>query len=326
MLDKFGCEPQWEEAGSSQAPLVSDFLSSVYKGLSQPQKTLECKYLYDKKGSELFDQICDLPEYYPTRTEVEILQTFAGEIAKAVGTNAEIVELGSGASLKTRLLLSAMDTPALYVPVDISKEYLLAVSQTLRADYPGLAVEPVVADFMMPFSLPKKTEGQNRLLFFPGSTIGNLHRQGAGEFLKSLRVFAGADYFLIGVDLKKDRAVLEAAYDDAAGVTAEFNLNMLRRINRELGATFDLGKFRHRAVYNDTLGRVEMHMESVVEHQVRVGERNFNFAEGETIHSENSYKYEQSEFEALAHLAGWKNKLLWTDSDSKFAVFLLVPD
>lgn len=302
---------------------LDDFLVSVQNGLSQAQKTLECKYLYDEKGSELFDQICDLPEYYPTRTEVGILRSCAGEIADTIGENAEIVELGSGASLKTRLLLSAMNLPALYVPVDISKDYLLAVADILREDYPDLVVEPAVADFIAPFILPQKGPGRKRLLFFPGSTIGNLHRGEASEFLCSLRKMADADYFLIGVDLKKDKAVLEAAYDDAAGVTAAFNLNILRRINRELGATFDLAKFKHRAAYNEKRGRVEMHIDSVSPQRVRVGDHYFDFAAGESIHSENSYKYGEDEFENMTLSTGWQKQQLWTDPDKMFAVFLL---
>jgi len=299
-----------------------EFLASVCNGLSQPQKTLECKYLYDEQGSELFDQICDLPEYYPTRTEIGILEDNQAAIAGYLGEGAEIVELGSGASIKTRILLSALAAPERYVPVDISEEFMLEVAAGLRQDYPGLAVEPVVADFMAPFDLPAKSKGQ-RLLFFPGSTIGNLHRAQAAEFIKSLRTSTVADQFLIGVDLKKDTQVLEAAYDDAAGVTAAFNLNMLRRINRELDANFVLEKFKHRAVYNKAQGRVEMHMASLAAQSVRVADKTFTFAEGETIHSENSYKYGLNEFEEMVAAAGWKKQHVWTDADSLFAVFLL---
>jgi len=298
------------------------FRASVHAGLSARQKTLECKYLYDEAGSELFDQICDLPEYYPTRTEIGILETNAAAIAESVGTGVEIIELGSGASIKTRILLSALDAPRRYIPVDISEEFVLSVAAGLSADYPHIAVEPVVADFMESFPLPDPTNA-SRLLFFPGSTIGNLHRSEAEVFLRDLRVRTGAKQFLIGVDLKKDKAVLEAAYDDAAGVTAEFNLNMLRRINRELGGTFDLAKFRHRAIYNETEGRVEMHMASLAEQTVRVGSRKYGFTEGETIHSENSYKYGLVEFEELATRAGWRRDQVWTDTNSLFAVFLL---
>jgi len=298
------------------------FLASVLAGLSQPQKTLECKYLYDAAGSELFDQICDLPEYYPTRTEIGILEDNQGAIAESLGSGVEIIELGSGASIKTRILLSALNAPRRYVPVDISEDFVLGVAAGLRADYPGLVVEPVVADFMAPFELPVKTDAK-RLLFFPGSTIGNLHRTDAASFLKSLRKETGADKFLIGVDLKKDTAVLEAAYDDAAGVTADFNLNMLRRINRELGGTFDLGKFKHRALYNRTEGRVEMHLLSLADQSVRVVDQDFTFREGETIHTENSYKYGLGEFAKMVAAAGWDTQHVWTDDRDLFAVFLL---
>jgi len=298
------------------------FLASVQAGLSRQQKTLECKYLYDERGSELFDQICDLPEYYPTRTEIGILRECHAAIAEKIGEGVEIIELGSGASIKTRILLAALKKPSRYVPIDISEEFLLSVAAGLRADYPGLSIEPVVGDFMGPLTLPpKNTKG--RLLFFPGSTIGNLHRDEAGAFLRNLRLSTAADRFLIGVDLKKDKAILEAAYDDAAGVTAEFNLNMLRRINRELGATFDLRKFKHRAVYNNKLGRVEMHMVSRGRQTVRVHDQYFTFKDGETIHSENSYKYGIEEFKALVVKAGWVQEVLWTDVENRFAVYLL---
>lgn len=297
------------------------FLASVHAGLAGKQKTLECKYFYDEYGSELFDQICDLPEYYPTRTEVGILKGKANEIASELGTDIEIVELGSGASIKTRILLAALDAPSLYVPIDISEDFLLKVADGLQKDFPQTAISPVVADFMQPFDLPDKKK--KRLLFFPGSTIGNLHREQAKEFLIALREQTFSDQFLIGVDLKKDIAVLEAAYDDAAGVTAAFNLNLLRRINRELGATFDLAKFAHRAVYNQDEGRVEMHLVSLADQIVRVCDRHFDFREGETIHSENSYKYSLEEFAELAEVSGWQRKSVWTDAGKRFAVFLL---
>jgi len=312
-------------AERQSAPVVperSPFLASVYKGLSGEQKTLECKYLYDERGSELFDQICDLPEYYPTRTEISILRGNANSIASTLGRGVEIVELGSGASLKTRILLAALEAPSLYVPIDISEDFLMKVAGGLQAEFPDTEIQPVVADFMKPFDLPERT-GEKRLLFFPGSTIGNLHRDEAAMFMKGLRTVTKADQFLIGVDLKKDRAALEAAYDDRAGVTAAFNLNLLRRINRELGATFDLAKFRHKALYNEKEGRVEMHMESLADQQVRVKDQLFSFRAGETIHSENSYKYGLHEFASLAKAAGWRKHTVWTDENRRFAVFLL---
>lgn len=321
MLDKIEYTGEDEALSADRAA----FMVSAHSGLSKAQKTLECKYLYDGAGSELFDQICDLPEYYPTRTEIGILEDNQGAIAASLGKGVEIIELGSGASVKTRILLSALNTPRRYVPVDISEDFVLQVAAGLRADYPGLAVEPVVADFMAPFQLPEKT-GATRLLFFPGSTIGNLHRADAASFLNSLKEKTGADKFLIGVDLKKDKSVLEAAYDDAAGVTANFNLNMLRRINRELRGTFDLTKFKHRAIYNEGEGRVEMHMVSLCAQSVRVAGRGFTFREGETIHSENSYKYGLGEFAKMVAAAGWDTQHVWTDDEDLFAVFLLVAE
>ena len=321
MLDKVEYIAAPEDATSEKDNTA--FRVSVIAGLSAKQKTLECKYLYDDLGSDLFDQICDLPEYYPTRTELGILEAATPEIARIVGNNAELVELGSGASRKTRLLLSAFDTPALYVPVDISADYMMDVAAKLRGEYPALNVEPVVADFIAPFELPVKSERGSRLLFFPGSTIGNLHRSEAAEFLRSLARTSDADYFVIGVDLKKDPAILEAAYDDAAGVTAAFNLNLLRRINRELGANFDLVQFEHKAIYNEGEGRVEMHMVSRTAQNVFVGDSEFEFGKGETIHSENSYKYGLDEFADMAKAAGWQSEQFWTDPDTLFAVFLL---
>jgi len=303
----------------------AEFFASVQAGLARSQKTLECKYLYDKRGSVLFDQICDLPEYYPTRTETAILKDYQIEIASRLPAGVEIVELGSGASSKTRILLSSLTTPARYVPVDISGDFLLNVAVGLRDDYPGLIIEPVVADFMLPFTLPGKT-CEGRLLFFPGSTIGNLLRDEAAEFMQTMRSETKADQFLIGVDLKKDIHVLEAAYDDAAGVTAAFNLNLLRRINREIGATFDLAKFNHSARYNEGQGRVEMHLVSTEAQTVRVGREYFEFASGETIHTENSHKYGLDEFEMLAAGAGWRKQQVWTDDKKQFAVFLLAAD
>ncbi|MGF1625531.1 MAG: L-histidine N(alpha)-methyltransferase [Alphaproteobacteria bacterium] len=300
------------------------FRESVLAGLSRPQKVLDCKYLYDSRGSRLFDEICGLPEYYPTRTETAILEQHAAAIAEAAGPGAELVELGSGASIKSRILLSALARPARYLPLDIAVDHMQAAADELRALYPGLAVEPVAADFTAPFSLPPKGPGR-RLLFFPGSTIGNFDRDSAGRLLQRFRRELQADLFVIGVDLRKDARILHAAYDDATGVTAAFNLNLLVRINRELDGRFDLERFRHHARVVDRLGRVEMHLVSLIDQDVRIGDRIVSFAAGETIHTENSHKYALDEFVALAARAGWTGDTAWTDARRLFSVHLLRP-
>jgi len=303
----------------------ADFLQSVLDGLGRPQKVLDCKYLYDARGSVLFDEICRLPEYYPTRTETAILEAHAAAIAEAAGPGAELVELGSGASVKTRILLSALDRPARYLPLDLAAGHMQAAATELRRSYPGLVVQPLVADFAEPFALPPSREGGRRVLFFPGSTIGNFDRDGAERLLARLKRDLQADLFVIGVDLIKDVRVLHAAYDDAAGVTAAFNLNLLARINRELGGDFDLAGFHHLARVDRGLGRVEMHLVSLADQQVRVGGRSFGFEAGETIHTENSHKYAVDEFTALAARAGWSGDAVWTDASRLFSVHLLRP-
>jgi L-histidine Nalpha-methyltransferase len=303
----------------------ASFLRSVLDGLSRPQKTLDCKYLYDARGSALFDEICRLPEYYPTRTETAILEGNAAAIAAAAGPGAELVELGSGASVKTRILLSAFDRPARYLPLDLAAGHMQAAASELRRLYPGLKVQPVVADFSAPFALPPPQDRGRRVLFFPGSTIGNFDRDGAEQLLARLKRDLQPDLFVIGVDLLKDVRVLHAAYDDAAGVTAAFNLNLLARINRELGCDFDLAQFRHLARVDRRLGRVEMHLVSVADQQVRVGGRSFGFEAGETIHTESSHKYAVDEFAALAARAGWTGESVWTDANRLFSVHLLRP-
>ena len=233
-----------------------EFRQSVLRGLSAERKSLECKYFYDERGSALFDEICRQPEYYPTAVETGILERRAAEIAGLIGPGAELVELGSGASLKTRILLRALERPARYLPVDISAEYLQAAAEALAGEFPGLKVRPVIADFTAPFRLPARIAGAPRLLFFPGSTIGNFHPRDAARFLGHTCRELSADALLIGVDLKKDPAVLDAAYNDVAGVTAAFNLNLLERINRELAADFDPGAFEHYAAYVERRGRL----------------------------------------------------------------------
>lgn len=299
----------------------SDFRTDVLSGLGSCPKSLPCKYFYDARGTELFDQICDLDEYYPTRTEVGILKRHAREMAWLVGPRARLVELGSGSSLKTRILLDQLPDLDAYVPVDIAPEYLARSSRELEAEYPHLHVVPVVADYTQPFALPKADRGVRAVAFFPGSTIGNLEPQGAREFL---RVVAGicqaGGGLLIGVDLKKDKARLDAAYNDAKGVTAAFNMNLLTRVNRELCGDFDLEKFRHHAFYDELAGRIEMQLVSQARQTVRVAGAQFSFEKDEPITTEYSYKYDPDEFADLAQSAGFHRIRMWTDEERLFSV------
>lgn len=306
------------------APPQDDFLGAVLDGLGRPQKSLPCKFFYDEAGSALFDAICDTPEYYPTRTELAILTAAADEVADLAGRGGVLVEYGSGSSRKTRLLLDVL-APAVYMPIDISREHMLAACRELAADYPALHLMAVCADYTRPLRLPVVARGgQRRLAFFPGSSIGNFAPLEALRFLKNVaQQLAAGDGLLIGVDLKKDPAILNAAYNDAAGVTAAFNLNLLARCNRELGADFDLDAFAHLAFYNAAAGRIEMHLESTCEQAVHVGGRRFTFARGETIHTENSYKYQPDEFRHLATQAGFEPQRTWTDAQQLFGVLYL---
>ncbi|MET3352799.1 UNVERIFIED_ORG: dimethylhistidine N-methyltransferase [Xanthobacter viscosus] len=304
------------------------FRADVIFGLSQPQKALPPKYFYDAAGSRLFDHICRLPEYYPTRCELEILKARAAEIGALAGPGASLVEFGSGSSIKVRLLLDAMAEPAAYVPIDISGPHMRAAVARLAEAYPAVAMVPVEADFTQAVRLPPLGEGGRlegrRVGFFPGSTIGNFTPEAATSFLAHVgKVLGDGSALVIGFDLAKDRAVLEAAYDDRAGITAAFNLNLLSRINREVGADFDPGGFRHKAFFNGTENRIEMHLESVREQAVRMGRHHFAFARGETIHTENSYKFSVDAFLAMARHAGWRQRAMWTDPKRWFAVAAL---
>ncbi|HYD68573.1 L-histidine N(alpha)-methyltransferase [Azospirillum sp.] len=312
--------------GAVPHPVLADgFLADVVEGLSRPRKTLPSKYFYDARGSALFDAICDLEEYYPTRTETALLARRAAGIAAFAGPDAALVELGSGSSVKVRLLLDALDRPALYVPVDISREHLLAAAARLAGDYPALTVVPVAADYVQGFALPCSLVPERTLAFFPGSTIGNFTPDEAAAFLARLgRRLGRGSRLIIGVDLKKRRDILEAAYDDAQGVTAAFNLNLLARINRELGGTFELDGFRHRAFYDEALGRIEMHLESVRPQTATAGGHRFQFERGETIHTEISCKYTVSEFQNLAAGAGWRALEAWTDDAQLFSIHALI--
>ncbi|MDO9706977.1 L-histidine N(alpha)-methyltransferase [Paracraurococcus lichenis] len=311
-------------SGTTEASQRAALLADAVSGLSASPKTLPCKWLYDAEGARLFEEITRLPEYYPTRTEVAILTGQAEAIAEAIGPGAAVVEFGPGDGAKAELLLAALRAPACYVPVDIAPEWLEGAASRIAAARPGLPVLPVVADFTQPFALPRRLGTAPRLGFFPGSTIGNFEPAEATAFLRRARETLGAgSRMLLGADLVKDRAVLEAAYDDAAGVTAAFDLNLLRRLNREAGADFDLAGFRHRAVWNTERERVEMHLVSLRPQRVRLGGREFAFAEGETIHTESSHKYRPERFPALAAAAGWRAAAMWTDPARLFSVWLL---
>ncbi len=305
------------------APRDNTFRNDVWDGLSATPKTLPCKYFYDREGSLLFDAICELPEYYLTRTETTLLKSAAPEIARLVPTESVLVELGSGSSIKTRILLDAMDLLA-YVPVDISGDHLANVAQDIAARYRRLQVSPVVADFSETFDIPPIGDDAPLIGFFPGSTIGNMSRPEALKFLRLVRATLGPDsQFIIGIDLVKSVDTLLAAYDDAEGVTAAFNKNLLARINRSLDGDFDLSSFDHRVIWNAHEGRIQMHLASTRAQSATIAGRRFDFAQGETIHTENSHKYRIDDFIALAAEAGWSMRESWMATDPAFAVLLL---
>src|SRR5215469_4460353 len=297
------------------------FARDVITGLSARPKRLPPKYFYDATGARLFEEITALPEYYPTRSELAILRAHAPAMARLLPSETALIEFGSGSTRKVRLLLNAAPTVAAYVPVDISAQWLAEEAARLRRDYPELAVLPVAADFTQAFRLSPAIAGLPRAGFFPGSTIGNFEPHQATAFLHHAARILGEDALLIvGIDLVKDVATLTAAYNDAAGVTAAFNLNLLTRINRELGADFDLSAFSHQAFYNGERARIEMHLVSRRDQLVKVGGRVIQFRKCETIHTENSYKYTAESFGALARRAGWTSVAAWTDTDGYFSV------
>jgi len=304
----------------------TQFEADVLEGLSRPQKTLAPKYFYDEAGSALFEAICQTPEYYPTRVETALLARVARELAPDIEPGAALVEFGSGASEKTRLILDAASSIGLYVPIDISVEALAAAAARIAAAYPNLRVAPIAADFTQPLRHAALDRAPAVVGFFPGSTIGNFTPAEARRFLTGAHALLGPRAsFLIGVDLVKDLDVLRAAYNDAAGVTAAFNLNVLARINRELGGDFRLDQFAHRAIWNAELSRIEMHLESLKAQTVWVAGRPFHFESGETLHTENSHKFTVPAFTALAMSAGWRINTCWTSDDQPFAAFLLAP-
>ncbi len=298
-----------------------EFRNAVISGLGSTPRAIPARFLYDARGSALFDEICELPEYYPTRTETAILGRCAAEIAQRAGPDCVLVEFGSGSSVKSRLLLDAMPDLDAYVPIDISREHLDETAARLRRDYPGLRVEPVCADYMALDGLPAFVNGARRIGFFPGSTIGNLTPEEATAFLRRARRLLRNDGALIlGVDLKKDPQILHDAYNDSAGVTAQFTLNLLRRMNRELDANFDLAAFAHEAFYSPDEGRIEIYFRSLRSQTVTVAGRRFFFAAGERVHTEYSYKYDDAGIAALAQSGGFAIAKTWTDPEHLFAV------
>ncbi len=304
---------------------AADFAESVLDGLSREPKSLSSAWLYDERGSELFEEITELPEYYPTRTEIALLREYAGEMAEAIGPEAALVEFGSGSSRKTPIVLAALDRPAVYVPLDISRSSLLAAVEALRGPFPDLPMVPIVGDFTGPVTLPADLPWHSRRAgFFPGSTIGNLHAHQAVAFLERARHALGpAAVMVVGIDLDKSTDILIPAYDDAAGVTAEFNLNLLHRLNRELGGDLEVSAFRHEARYHPDPARIEMHLVSLRAQRATVAGRSFEFAAGETIHTENSHKYTLEGFAGLAGQAGWRTGPHWMDPGALFAIQML---
>jgi dimethylhistidine N-methyltransferase len=300
-----------------------DFLHALTNGLRATQKRLEPKFFYDETGSALFDEITRLDAYYPTRTEIGILQGAASEISAVIGPGAVVLEPGAGSAAKASLLLDALENPAAFAPGDISIYHLIEASAGLQASYPNLPIRPFALDFDHAFDPPAEIAALGPVtVFFPGSTIGNFEPPRAISLLERFAGVTNAHYLLIGVDLKKDHDRLVQAYDDPEGVTARFNLNLLVRANRELGADFDLSAFAHQAVYNADDGRIEMHLKALSDQTVTVGTEQFAFLAGETIHTENSYKYTVAEFQALAAKAGWRAHKVWTDDAALFSVQL----
>src|SRR5436853_3459740 len=316
--DPFGARPLVNEKITSvlAAAAKENFRDEVVTGLSKSPRQLPCKFFYDERGAQLFQQICDLPEYYITRTEIEILRLHGAEMARALGTQIELIGLGTGAGTKTRILLQELRDPRVYVPIDISKEQLERSSARFQKTFPALQILPVAADYLEPFELPLPRHLSSRsVIYFPGSTIGNFDPQIAGEFLTRLVELAGdGGGLLIGIDLQKDRDVLERAYNDAAGVTAQFNKNLLVRINRELGSDFDLSRWQHHAIYKPVERRIEIYLISDNAQTVRIGDREFRFRAGEEILTEYSYKHSIAGFIELARQAGFHFEQVWTDA------------
>lgn len=304
-------------------PVLNDIRNDILEGLKARPKKIAPKYFYDEQGSKLFDRICQLPEYYLTRTEIGLLKKYGPQIARQIGSNTILFEFGSGSSIKIRLLLDAI-RPSSYVPLDISREHLLHSVHLLAKDYPWLDIHAVCVDYARTWDLPVSLEDRRRIVFFPGSSIGNLDTEEAIGLLQQIARLVGDDGgLLIGVDLIKDTRTLEVAYNDPQGITAEFNKNLLLRINRELQANFQKECFKHKAFYNKALNRIEMHLESDRDQIVRVADESFTFHKGETIHTENSHKYTISGFQQMAFRAGFRSAKVWTDTDHLFSIHYL---
>lgn len=314
--------PKSNLAVSEQSADASEDLDEIVEGLLREEKMISPKYFYDERGSQLFDEITRLPEYYPTETELAIMRDNIDEMAELIGEQASLIEFGAGSSMKIRILLDHLKSLAVYVPVDISEDHLVAAARNLKADYPDLEILPVVADFMQPFDLPRPSVMPvKNVVYFPGSTIGNFTHEAALDLLRVMHIEAkegGA--LLIGVDLQKDTKILEAAYNDSQGVTAEFNLNMLRHINREHGANFDLDAFEHRAEYNEEEGRIELRLDSATDQTIELGGETIEIKAGEAILTEYSHKYTLEGFAAMAREAGFEVKKVWTDEERLFSV------
>ena len=304
-------------------PQEDSFADNLLEGLRKSPKEIACKYFYDEAGSRLFDAICDLPEYYQTRTETMLLTRHAGEIAALMGSGAEIVEFGAGSLRKARILLDAADAPRAYTPLDISGAYLAGVVQSLAAEYPTLTLRPMVGDFTGPLDIPALPDNPRRAGFFPGSTIGNFRPDAALCLLRRMRAGLNGGGLLIGVDLVKDPSRLHAAYNDAAGVTASFNKNLLARANRELDADFDLGAFAHYAPYNAGAQRIEMYLVSLRRQRVSLRGQLFEFTQGEPVHTEDRHKYTIESFREMAARAGFNPRAVWTDEERLFSVHWL---
>jgi len=307
-------------------PAKSEFLSEAIAGLSSTPRTLPCKYFYDARGAALFQKISELPEYYLTRAELQILDRYCGDIARALGPNIELIGLGTGAGTKTRILLEKLEAPAAYIPVDISKKQLERSTASFRKIFPTLEILPVCADYLEPIRLPSPArQALRKIVYFPGSTIGNFEPDAARQFLQRVANHCRrGGGLLTGVDLQKDRHVLERAYNDSAGVTAQFNLNLLARANRELGADFDLEQWQHYAVYNSTESRIEIYLISEIDQTVRVQDRQFDFRAGERIATEYSYKYTKESVIELTREAGFDFSQMWTDDARWFGVFYFI--
>jgi len=297
-------------------------IDALVAGLSKPQKTISPKYFYDERGSQLFEQITELPEYYLTDAELEIMRDNVDAMAAMIGKTASLIEFGSGSSLKTRILLEHIKDLAAYVPVDISQDHLWSSASKIRGEFPGLDVLPVVADFTQPFALPTPAiMPVKNVVYFPGSTIGNFEHEQAMSLLRVMHQEAGENgALLIGVDLQKDAEVISRAYNDSAGVTAAFNRNMLRHLNKGYGANFDLDEYVHRAVYDEARGRVVIELVSQSDQRFEIGDTEFAIAEGETILTEYSHKYTLAGFAAMAHEVGFEVERVWTDAAELFSV------